>query len=150
MFHAACAEALSIPQGPRLSYGTAGFRTVATALDAAMFRVGMLAALRSLQTGQASGVMITASHNTIEDNGVKIVDGDGGMLARSWEQVRPARSGGGAPPRPGKAGSSLSHPNSTPRHALPCSAPPSPSLYPHASTPATSPTQRAPRRCRRR
>ena len=60
---------------------------MASALDSALFRVGMLAALRSLQTGQACGVMITASHNGIEDNGVKIVDADGGMLARSWEKV---------------------------------------------------------------
>ena len=80
---------MTIPAGPVLAYGTAGFRTLATNLDSAMFRVGMLAALRSFQTGQASGVMITASHNGIEDNGVKIVDGDGGMLARSWEKVRP-------------------------------------------------------------
>lgn len=57
-------------------------------LDGAMYRVGILAALRSLQTHVASGVMITASHNGIEDNGVKIVDGDGGMLVRSWEKVR--------------------------------------------------------------
>ena len=98
LLQAACAEALTIPQGPRLSYGTAGFRTVATALDAAMFRVGMLAALRSQQTGQATGVMITASHNTIEDNGVKIVDGDGGMLARSWEKVRGTRPASGVLP----------------------------------------------------
>jgi len=31
--------------------------------------------------------MITASHNGIEDNGVKIVDADGGMLVRTWEKV---------------------------------------------------------------
>lgn len=89
-FIAACAEAATFPNGPRLAYGTAGFRTHASHLDAALFRVGLLAALRALQTGQASGVMITASHNGIEDNGVKIVDADGGMLARSWEQVRGA------------------------------------------------------------
>ena len=31
--------------------------------------------------------MVTASHNPIEDNGVKMVDVDGGMLAQSWEKV---------------------------------------------------------------
>lgn len=37
---------------------------------------------------QTTGVMITASHNPVEDNGVKLVDCDGGMLAQEWERVR--------------------------------------------------------------
>ena len=32
--------------------------------------------------------MITASHNPVQDNGIKIVDPDGGMLAIEWEKVR--------------------------------------------------------------
>ena len=88
-FKTACETAETQPRCPNpLAYGTAGFRTLAQNLDGAMYRVGILAALRSLQTHVASGVMITASHNGIEDNGVKIVDGDGGMLVRSWEKVR--------------------------------------------------------------
>lgn len=31
--------------------------------------------------------MITASHNPVEDNGLKICDGDGGMLVQSWEKL---------------------------------------------------------------
>ena len=30
--------------------------------------------------------MVTASHNPVEDNGVKMVDPEGGMLAMSWEK----------------------------------------------------------------
>jgi phosphomannomutase len=31
--------------------------------------------------------MITASHNTWEDNGVKIIEPDGSMLVPRWEQM---------------------------------------------------------------
>eukprot|EP01027_Heterolobosea_sp_BB2_P020144 GEZU01028430.1.p1 GENE.GEZU01028430.1~~GEZU01028430.1.p1 ORF type:complete len:346 (+),score=117.74 GEZU01028430.1:271-1308(+) len=51
-----------------------------------MFRVGLLAALRSKNTHKTIGVMITASHNPVHDNGVKIVDPRGDMLASEWEK----------------------------------------------------------------
>jgi phosphomannomutase len=31
--------------------------------------------------------MVTASHNGAEDNGVKIIERDGGMLSRDWEDL---------------------------------------------------------------
>ncbi|XP_045698587.1 phosphoacetylglucosamine mutase [Phyllostomus hastatus] len=74
------------PNGLILQYGTAGFRTKAEHLDHVMFRMGLLAVLRSKQTQSTIGVMVTASHNPEEDNGVKLVDPLGEMLAPSWEE----------------------------------------------------------------
>ena len=62
-----------------LKYGTAGFRADADLLERAAFRVGLVVALRAKVVGTC-GVMITASHNTHSDNGVKIIEPDGSML----------------------------------------------------------------------
>lgn len=51
------------PKGLTLQYGTAGFRSKAEHLDHVMFRMGLLAVLRSKQTKSTIGVMVTASHN---------------------------------------------------------------------------------------
>uniref|UniRef100_A0AAZ3SQT3 Alpha-D-phosphohexomutase alpha/beta/alpha domain-containing protein n=1 Tax=Oncorhynchus tshawytscha TaxID=74940 RepID=A0AAZ3SQT3_ONCTS len=45
------------------AYGTAGFRTNSKQLDHVMFRMGLLATLRSKKTKATIGVMVTASHN---------------------------------------------------------------------------------------
>ncbi|XP_042527071.1 phosphoacetylglucosamine mutase [Dipodomys spectabilis] len=74
------------PPGLTFHYGTAGFRMKAELLDHIMFRMGLLAALRSKQTNATIGVMVTASHNPEEDNGVKLVDPLGEMLAPTWEE----------------------------------------------------------------
>ncbi|XP_037375922.1 phosphoacetylglucosamine mutase [Talpa occidentalis] len=74
------------PNGLILQYGTAGFRAKAEHLDHVMFRMGLLAVLRSKQTKSTVGVMVTASHNPEEDNGVKLVDLLGEMLVPSWEE----------------------------------------------------------------
>lgn len=74
------------PSNLTFQYGTAGFRTLGANLDSVMFRVGILAGLRSKRLdGRTIGVMVTASHNPEPDNGVKLVDPRGEMLEASWE-----------------------------------------------------------------
>ncbi|NXT78875.1 AGM1 mutase, partial [Zapornia atra] len=74
------------PAGLTLQYGTAGFRARAEQLDHVMFRMGLLAVLRSKAAVSTIGVMVTASHNPEEDNGIKLVDPLGEMLHPSWEE----------------------------------------------------------------
>lgn len=74
------------PDRYKFSYGTAGFRTAADTLDSVLFRVGVIAGLRSKRLdGKTIGVMVTASHNPEHDNGVKLIDPRGEMLEAAWE-----------------------------------------------------------------
>ncbi|KAI0669819.1 phosphoacetylglucosamine mutase [Trametes maxima] len=82
----ALSEQHAKPPNVHFQYGTAGFRTLGNLLDSVVFRVGILAALRSKRLdGKTIGVMVTASHNPEPDNGVKLVDPRGEMLEASWE-----------------------------------------------------------------
>lgn len=45
-------------------------------------------ALRAMHTGKATGIVITASHNPEDDNGVKLVEPTGHMLCQEWEVRR--------------------------------------------------------------
>lgn len=79
-------EAFPIPDEEKFSYGTAGFRFRAEKLSFLVFRCAYVASLRARQLNSAIGVMITASHNPEEDNGVKLVDPSGDMLNAVWEK----------------------------------------------------------------
>eukprot|EP01065_Artemidia_motanka_P042292 TRINITY_DN5641_c0_g1_i1.p1 TRINITY_DN5641_c0_g1~~TRINITY_DN5641_c0_g1_i1.p1 ORF type:complete len:555 (+),score=187.32 TRINITY_DN5641_c0_g1_i1:73-1737(+) len=80
-----------LPEGVKYSYGTAGFRTVGKLLPPVAYRMGMFAAMRSRKVSgsgpqQASGVVISASHNAHPDNGFKLIDCSGAMLPQEWEK----------------------------------------------------------------
>ncbi|KAL7424909.1 hypothetical protein Q5752_000596 [Cryptotrichosporon argae] len=82
----AAADKYPKPEGVTYGYGTAGFRTLAERLPSVIFRVALLAVLRSKRLdGATIGVMVTASHNPEADNGVKLVDPSGEMLEQAWE-----------------------------------------------------------------
>ncbi|XP_062189841.1 phosphoacetylglucosamine mutase isoform X2 [Phragmites australis] len=82
----AVASRFPLPNGARFSYGTAGFRADGATMASAVCRAALLAALRSVKlAGAAVGIVITASHNPVRDNGVKIADPDGGMMDQCWE-----------------------------------------------------------------
>ncbi|KAL0109949.1 hypothetical protein PUN28_013532 [Cardiocondyla obscurior] len=70
-----------------IEYGTAGFRTKSNILNHVLYRMGLLAVLRSKAKKGAIGLMITASHNLEPDNGIKLVDPAGEMLEVSWETI---------------------------------------------------------------
>lgn len=74
----------------QISYGTAGFRSNSNHLTSGMYslmtRTAFYASLRARHLGKNIGIMITASHNPIQDNGVKLIDPNGYMVPTECEQ----------------------------------------------------------------
>lgn len=69
-----------------LQYGTSGFRDKASELTHVMYRMGLMSVLLSkAKNGSTIGVMITASHNPEEDNGIKLCNSSGEMIDKEWE-----------------------------------------------------------------
>lgn len=62
------------------NYGTSGFRYHHTIIETIATRIGTIVAYLSSLHKTAYGIMITASHNSHEDNGVKIVNNKGEMI----------------------------------------------------------------------
>lgn len=71
----------------RIHYGTAGFRGEASKIEHLFFNIGVISGLRSICLKSIVGVMVTASHNPVLDNGAKMIDSNGEMLDSEWESI---------------------------------------------------------------
>lgn len=74
-----------MPIGYIPKYGTSGFREDAKLLDAIVMRATVMMVLRSKQVKQHCGIMVTASHNPENDNGLKLIDYTGDMINETYE-----------------------------------------------------------------
>ena len=69
-------------------YGTAGFRYHNTIiLNDLAYTVGEIIGFMNRYLGLSFGIMVTASHNPIDDNGVKIVAENGEMIGEETEEL---------------------------------------------------------------
>lgn len=78
----------SSPPNSSIKYGTAGFRMNSDLLDDIVYKSGIFATILSSQNGnKCTGIMITASHNPVQDNGVKIIGTEGTVLTPLEEEL---------------------------------------------------------------
>ena len=68
-----------------MKYGTSGFRSHNSEIEEIAVQIGTAMALLTCYKKQSFGIMITASHNHHEDNGVKIMDNKGHMVSEDIE-----------------------------------------------------------------
>lgn len=66
-------------------YGTSGFRFHHTIMKSIAKRIGEAVAILSIKNNIYYGIMITASHNPAEDNGVKLINNYGEMISSNDE-----------------------------------------------------------------
>ena len=69
----------------RINYGTSGFRRHNRVILSLANRIGKAVATLVCKHKKTFGIMITASHNHHEDNGVKIMDENGNMVGKEEE-----------------------------------------------------------------
>jgi len=69
-----------------INYGTSGFRRHSQVILSIAHRIGCAVALLSCKHQKPMGIMVTASHNHHEDNGVKIMDENGNMIGKADEE----------------------------------------------------------------
>jgi phosphoacetylglucosamine mutase len=70
-----------------MRYGTSGFRDHHTKIESIAEKIGIAVAQLAFHRNSSFGIMITASHNHHDDNGVKIMDDRGDMVTSDIEQI---------------------------------------------------------------
>ncbi|KAI5171618.1 phosphoacetylglucosamine mutase [Nematocida sp. LUAm3] len=70
-----------------IAYGTAGYRTKDEDITDIVCRAYIVCAIRSAMLNKPVGIVLTASHNPVGDNGIKYVDYTGNMFDEEWEEI---------------------------------------------------------------
>jgi phosphoacetylglucosamine mutase len=75
-------------EGRAFTYGSAGFRYHSKFMRPITLRVGLfMGALAKYYWPKALGIVVTASHNPIKDNGLKLINTHGEMLDQKYEPL---------------------------------------------------------------